>query len=173
MERRAVSTSIITAEVIPAGTWVVDPVHTTIGFQVTDTSDLFSSVNGRFTEFEGRLRGGEQPSIEGAIRVDSLRTDNEQRDAHLTSPDFLEAAAHPEILFESTSVEPTGDDLFALRGNLFVKEQPFEVELQGRLRGRGTGKAGDERIVLDVDGSFDWGTTSVEITAGVSATKEA
>ena len=167
------STSIITAEVIPAGTWVVDPVHTTIGFQVTDTSDLFSSVNGRFTEFEGRLRGGEQPSIEGAIRVDSLRTDNEQRDAHLTSPDFLEAAAHPEILFESTSVEPTGDDLFALRGNLFVKEQPFEVELQGRLRGRGTGKAGDERIVLDVDGSFDWGTTSVEITAGVSATKEA
>jgi len=168
-----VSTSIITAEVIPAGTWVVDPVHTTIGFQVTDTSDLFSSVNGRFTEFEGRLRGGEQPSIDGAIRVDSLRTDNEQRDAHLTSPDFLEAAAHPEIRFESTSVEPTGDDLFALRGNLFVKEQPFEVELQGRLRGRGTGKAGDERIVLDVDGSFDWGTTSVEITAGVSATKEA
>ena len=166
------STSIITAAVNPAGTWVVDPVHTTLGFQVTDTSDLFSSVNGRFTEFEGRLRGGEQPSIDGAIRVDSLRTDNEQRDAHLTSPDFLEAAAHPEIRFESTSVEPTGDDRFALRGNLFVKEQPFEVELQGRLRGRGTGKAGDERIVLDVDGSFDWGTTSVEITAGVSATKE-
>jgi polyisoprenoid-binding protein YceI len=168
-----VSTSIITAEAIPAGAWVVDPVHTTIGFQVTDTSDLFSSVNGRFTEFEGRLRGGEQPSIEGAIRVDSLRTDNEQRDAHLTSPDFLEAAAHPEIRFESTSVEAIGDDRFAVRGNLFVKEQPFEVELQGRLRGRGTGKAGDERIVLDVGGSFDWGTTSVEITAGVSATKEA
>jgi polyisoprenoid-binding protein YceI len=167
-----VSTSTITAEVIPAGTWVVDPVHTTIGFQVTDTSDLVSSINGRFTDFEGRLLGGEQPSIEGAIRVDSLRTDNEQRDAHLTSPDFLEAAKHAEIRFESTSVEQTGDDRFAIRGNLFVKEQPFEVELQGRLRGRGTGKAGDERIVLDIDGSFDWGTTTVEITAGVSATKE-
>jgi polyisoprenoid-binding protein YceI len=167
------TSSIITTEVIPAGMWVVDPVHTTMGFQVTDTSDLFSSVNGRFTEFEGRLRGGEQASIEGVIRVDSLRTDNEQRDAHLTSPDFLEAATHPEIRFESTSVEPIGDDRFALRGNLFVKEQPFEIELQGRLRGRGTGKAGDERIVLDVDGSFDWGTITVEITAGVSATKEA
>jgi polyisoprenoid-binding protein YceI len=167
------TSSIITTEVIPAGMWVVDPVHTTIGFQVTDTSDLFSSVNGRFTEFEGRLRSGEQASIEGVIRVDSLRTDNEQRDAHLTSPDFLEAATHPEIRFESTSVEPIGDDRFALRGNLFVKEQPFEIELQGRLRGQGTGKAGDERIVLDVDGSFDWGTTTVEITAGVSATKEA
>jgi polyisoprenoid-binding protein YceI len=168
-----VSTSTITAEVIPAGTWIVDPVHTTIGFQVTDTSDLFSSVNGRFTEFEGWLRGGEQASIEGAIRVDSLRTDNEQRDAHLTSPDFLEAARHPEIRFESTSFEPIGDDRFALRGNLFVKEQPFEVELQGRLRGQGTGKLGDERLLLDVNGSFDWGTTTVELTAAVSAAKEA
>ena len=167
------STSTITAEVIPAGTWIVDPVHTTIGFQVTDTSDLFSTINGRFTEFEGRLEGGEEPSIAGAIRVDSLRTDNEQRDAHLTSPDFLEAAKHPEIRFESASVEPTGDDRFALRGNLFVKEQPFEVELQGRLRGQGTGKLGDERLLLDVNGSFDWGTTTVEITAAVSAAKEA
>jgi polyisoprenoid-binding protein YceI len=168
-----VSTSTITAaEVIPAGTWVVDPVHTTIGFQVTDTSDLFSSVNGRFIEFEGRIRGDGQPSIEGAIRVDSLRTDNEQRDAHLISPDFLEAATHPEIRFESTSVEPLGDNRFALRGRLLVKEQPFEVELQGRVRGHGTGKAGDERLLLDVDGSFDWATTTVEITAGVSATKQ-
>jgi polyisoprenoid-binding protein YceI len=167
-----VSTSIITAEVIPTGTWAVDPVHTTIGFQVTDTSDLISTINGRFTAFEGRLQGGEEPSIAGTIRVDSLRTDNEQRDAHLISPDFLEAAKYPEIRFESTSVEPLGDDRFALRGKLFVKEQPFELELQGRLRGRGTGKGGDERIVLDVDGSFDWGTTTVEITAGVSATKQ-
>ena len=166
------STSIITAEVIPTGTWAVDPVHTTIGFQVTDTSDLISTINGRFTTFEGRLQGGEEPSIAGTIRVDSLRTDNEQRDAHLISPDFLEAAKYPEIRFESTSVEPLGDDRFALRGQLFVKEQPFELELQGRLRGRGTGKGGDERIVLDVDGSFDWGTTTVEITAGVSATKQ-
>ena len=167
------STSTITAaEVIPTGTWAVDPVHTTIGFQVTDTSDLISTINGRFTTFEGRLQGGEEPSIAGTIRVDSLRTDNEQRDAHLISPDFLEAAKYPEIRFESISVEPLGHDRFALRGQLFVKEQPFELELQGRLRGRGTGKGGDERIVLDVDGSFDWGTTTVEITAGVSATKQ-
>jgi polyisoprenoid-binding protein YceI len=167
------STSTITAEVIPAGTWSADPVHTTIGFQVTDTDDLFSIINGRFTQFEGRLEGGEQPSLAGAIRVESLRTDNEQRDAHLISPDFLEASKHPEIRFESTSVEPLGDGRFSLRGNLVVKEQPFEVELQGRLRGRGTDKAGDERLLLDVGGSFDWGTTTVEITAAVSAVKEA
>ena len=167
------STSTITGQIIPTGTWIVDPVHSTIGFQVTDTSDLFSTINGRFIEFEGRLHGGEEPSLAGAINVDSLRTDNAQRDAHLVSPDFPEAAKHPEIRFESTSVEPIGDDRFALRGNLIVKDQPFEVELQGRLRGQGTGKLGDERLLLDVNGSFDWGTITVEITAAVSAAKEA
>src|SRR5690242_9968477 len=167
------STTITTTEIIPAGIWAVDPVHTTIGFQVTDTSDLFSSVFGRFTQFEGRLEGGEQPSIAGEIRVDSLRTDQEQRDAHLASPDFLDAASFPEIRFESTAVEPIDDKRFTLRGNLFVKEQPFEVELEGTIRGRGQGKAGDDRLLVDVRGSFDWGTTTVEVTAAVSAVKEA
>jgi polyisoprenoid-binding protein YceI len=160
-------------EVIPAGTWVVDAVHTTIGFQVTDTTDLISTITGRFTQFEGRLEGGEQPSLAGTIRVASLRTDNEQRDAHLVSGDFLDAANYPEIRFESTAVEPLGDERFRFRGNLFVEEQPFEVELEGRIRGRGRGKAGDDRLLLDARGSFDWGTTTVEVSAAVSAVKEA
>ena len=75
--------TITTAEIIPTGTWNVDPVHSTIGFQVTDTSDLFSSINGRFTAFDGRLEGGEQPSVAGTIRVDSLRTDQEIGRAHV------------------------------------------------------------------------------------------
>jgi polyisoprenoid-binding protein YceI len=167
------TTTITAAEVIPAGTWTVDPVHSTIGFQVTDTTDLFSSINGRFTRFEGRIEGGEQPSLQGAIRVDSLNTDNEQRDAHLASPDFLDAAKHPEIRFETTTVEPLDSERFRARGNLIVKDTPFEVELEGRVRGHGQGKAGDERLLVDARGAFDWGTTTVEITAAVSAVKEA
>jgi polyisoprenoid-binding protein YceI len=167
------SSTTITPEVIPAGTWAVDPVHTTIGFQVTDTSDLFSSVSGRFTQFEGRIVGGEQPSLAGTIRVDSLHTDNEQRDAHLISPDFLDAAKHPEIRFETTAVEPLDAERFKARGNLTIKDTPFEIELEGRIRGQGQGKAGDERVLVDVRGAFDWGTTTVEISAAVSAVKEA
>jgi hypothetical protein len=52
-----------------------------------------------------------------------------------------------------------------------VKDQPFEVELESTIRGRGQGKAGDDRLLLDARGSFDWGTTTVEITAAVSAVK--
>ena len=165
--------AVETASLIPTGTWVVDPVHTTIGFRVVDTAELFSTITGRFTDFEGRVVGGEQPRLAGTIRVDSLKTDNEQRDAHLISPDFLEAYTHPEIRFESTSVEPVGAERFLVRGGLTVKETPFEVELEARLRGLGRGKAGDERLLLDAQGSFEWGSTTVELSAAVSAVKEA
>jgi len=165
--------AVASKTVIPAGTWAVDPVHTTIGFQVTDTSDLFSTIVGRFTGYEGRIEGGEEPSFAGTIRVASISTDNDQRDAHLRSPDFLEAEKHPEIRFRSTAVEPTGEDAFRVRGELTIKDTPFEIELDGRLRGVGTGKAGDERLVVDVNGAFDWGTTTVQLTAAVSATREA
>ena len=165
--------AVASKTVIPAGTWAVDPVHTTIGFQVTDTSDLFSTIVGRFTGYEGRIEGGEEPSFAGTIRVASISTDNDQRDAHLRSPDFLDAEQHPEIRFRSTAVEPTGEDAFRVRGELTIKDTPFEIELDGRLRGVGTGKAGDERLVVDVNGAFDWGTTTVQLTAAVSATREA
>lgn len=159
--------------IIPAGTWSVDPVHTSIGFQVTDTADLFSTISGRFTDVEGRLEGGEQPSLAGTIRVTSLRTDNDRRDDHLVSPDFLDADKYPEILFASKTVESRGDDRFLVRGELTVKDTPFEVELEGRIRGQGRGQTGDERLLVDARGAFDWGTTTVEITAAVSAVKEA
>ena len=158
---------------LPAGTWSVDPVHTTIGFQVTDTSDLFSTIRGRFTDFDGHIVGGDEPQLAGTIRVASVSTDNDQRDAHLRSPDFLDADTHPEIRFRSTAVEPTGDDSFRVRGELTVKETPFEIELDGRIRGLGKGQSGDERLLVDARGAFEWGATTVELTAAVSAVKEA
>lgn len=165
--------AVLETTIIPAGTWAIDPVHTTVGFQVVDTTDLVSVINGRFTEVEGRIVGGESPSFAGTVRVESLRTDNEQRDGHLISPDFLDAARFPEIRFESTAVEPVGEDRVHVRGNLVIKETPFEIALEARVLGIGEGKAGDERLVLDARGSFEWGTTNVELTVAVSAVKEA
>lgn len=164
---------IETATIIPAGTWAIDPVHSTVGFQVTETTDLFSTINGRLTDFEGRLVGGESPSLAGTVRVASLRTDNEQRDAHLISPDFLDGERHPEIHFASKAVEPLDSERFLVRGDLIIQDAPFEIELEGRIRGLGQGKAGDERLLVAARGSFDWGATTVEITASVSAARGA
>jgi polyisoprenoid-binding protein YceI len=116
-----------TTTIIPAGTWAIDPVHTSVGFQVTDTTEGFSTASGRFTDVEGRFEGGETPVIAGTIRVAGLRTDNVQRDAHLLSPDFLEAEKYPEIHFVSTSVEPLDAEGFVVRGELIVKDAPVEV----------------------------------------------
>jgi polyisoprenoid-binding protein YceI len=165
--------AVETTTLIPTGTWRIDPVHTTIGFQVVETNDLFSTINGRFLDYEGRLVGGVEPKLTGTIRVASLSTDNEQRDAHLTSPDFLGAEAYPQIRFESTAVEPLTEDRFLVRGDLTVKETPFPIEFEAHIRGLGQGKLGDERLVFDAKGSFEWGTTTVEVTAAVSAAKEA
>lgn len=165
--------AVASKTLIPTGTWVVDPAHTTIAFQVTDTTDLFSTIVGRFSELEGRIEGGDEPTFAGVVRVASLHTDHEQRDAHLLSPDFLEAEKHPEIRFRSTSIEPAGEDAFRVRGELTIKETPFEIELETRIRGLGRGQLDDERLVLDARGAFEWGTTTVELTVAVSAAKEA
>jgi polyisoprenoid-binding protein YceI len=163
-----------TRTIIPAGTWAIDPVHTSVGFQVTDTTEGFSTASGRFTDVEGRFEGGETPSITGTIRVAGLRTDNEQRDAHLLSPDFLEADKHPEIQFASKSVEPLDAERFLVRGDLIVKGTPFEVELEGKVRGVGVRvQTGTEQLVIDARGAFAWGPFTVEVTSAVTAVKEA
>jgi polyisoprenoid-binding protein YceI len=163
-----------TTTIIPAGIWAIDPVHTSVGFQVTDTTEGFSTASGRFTDVEGRFEGGEAPSIAGTIRVAGLRTDNEQRDAHLLSPDFLEGDKYPEIQFVSKSVEPLGAERFLVRGDLIVKDAPLEVELEGTLRGVGVrAQTGTEQLVVDARGEFAWGPFTVEVTAAVTAEKEA
>jgi polyisoprenoid-binding protein YceI len=166
--------AIETTTIIPAGTWAIDPVHTSVGFQVTDTNEGFSTASGRFTDFDGSFVGGDDASITGTIRVAGLRTDNEQRDAHLLSPDFLEGEKYPEIHFVSKSIEPLDAERFVVRGDLIVKDAPVEVELEGRLRGVGVrAQTGAEQIVVDARGEFAWGTFTVEVNVASTAIKEA
>jgi polyisoprenoid-binding protein YceI len=162
-----------TTTVIPAGTWAIDPVHTSIGFQVTDTTEGFSTASGRFTDTEGAFEGGDAPSITGTIRVAGLRTDNEQRDAHLLSSDFLEGEKYPEIHFFSKSIAPLDAERFVVRGDLIVKDAPVEVELEGKIRGVGVrAQTGTEQIVIDARGEFAWGPFTVEVNVAATAVKD-
>jgi polyisoprenoid-binding protein YceI len=159
---------------IPAGTWKVDPVHSTIAFQVVDTTELFSTITGRFTDFEGALEVGHDLSTAkayGVIRPASVTTDHEQRDAHLRSPDFFDVEHNPEFRFESDRIEPAGRERVKVYGRLMMKGPAQELELDGHILGLGRGVQGDERLIFHSNGELAWGPMRVEITADVSATK--
>jgi polyisoprenoid-binding protein YceI len=94
-----------TATLIPAGTWAVDPVHSSIRWDVIDLDAGMKSVSGRFTEFEGTVEGGEEQAAKGVVRTASLLTDHEMRDNHLRSSDMLDTDRFPEIRFESSRVD--------------------------------------------------------------------
>jgi polyisoprenoid-binding protein YceI len=161
--------------VIPAGTWKVDPTHSTIAFRVTDVTELFATINGHFEEFEGVIEAGERledTMIRGRITVASLTTHQPPRDAHLTSPDFLDAERYPEVAFESTRVEPTEDGIL-VHGTLVLKGNPQQIELHGRVQGAGRYEAGGvDRLVIEAHTELPFGPMRVEINIDVTAVRE-
>ena len=160
---------------VPAGSYTVDPVHSTIEFQVSDMSNLFATIKGHFLDFEGTLETGENlenASARGVVRVGSLTTHQEQRDQHLRSPDFLDGDRFPEIRFETSRIEREGERL-RIAATLTLKDTPQPIELEGRLRGAGRDPQGNQRVAFDGQGELDFGPMKVQIDVGVSAVKAA
>ena len=121
------ATQTETSTLIPAGTWTLDPVHSSIRFDVVDTDSMMKSISGRFTDFEGTVEGGEEQSARGVVRTPSVLTDNDMRDEHLRSNDLLGTERYPEITFESTRIEHVDGDRNKIFGDLTVKEVAIPV----------------------------------------------
>ena len=92
---------------IPAGSYVVDPVHSSIGFAVTHAG--VSTFRGSFAEYEARLTGGESPQLEGSVDVNSIEIADEQLKGHLLSPEFFDAGQYPRLSFESSELSVDED----------------------------------------------------------------
>lgn len=138
--------------VIPAGTWAVDPVHSTVEFHVTHAG--IATVKGRALVLSGTIRGGDEPAIEGTVDASSLTTFDETRDAHLRTPDFFDAERYPELHFASSSVEARDGEL-VVRGELTIRGVTRPVELRGAFRGATFDAYGNERVGLDLAGTID------------------
>lgn len=169
--------STITTErpvAIPAGTWPLDPVHSSVSFRVVDKTQFFATVNGRFDEFEGTVEAGDtldDLKIRGRIKADSITTFQEQRDAHLKSPDFLNVASNPEILFESQRVEAEGEKIRIL-GTLTMSGAPQEIELVGEIHAAGHHEAsGTDRVLLSAEGELAFGPLIVDVSIDATAVK--
>jgi polyisoprenoid-binding protein YceI len=144
---------------IPAGTWEIDPAHSSVEFQVKHLG--IATVKGRAPVVRGTIEGGERPSIEGTVDVTSFTTFDETRDGHLRSPDFFDAERYPELRFESTDLE-LRDQALVVTGNLTIKGKTKPVELRGSFAGSGADAWGNERIGLDLEGTIDrteWGVS--------------
>jgi polyisoprenoid-binding protein YceI len=137
---------------IPAGTWAIDPVWSSLEFEVKKLGLM--NIKGRVPGFTGTIAGGETPAIEGVVDATSITTFDEQRDGHLQSPDFFDTARHPELRFESRSVAADGDRL-AVEGDLTIKGVTRPVELRGRFVGAAHDPYGNERIGVELEGVVD------------------
>ena len=145
--------------VIPAGSWSIDPSHSTVEFKIKHLG--LATVKGRAPVVRGTIVGGETASITGVVDVTSITTFDETRDEHLRSPDFFDATRHPELSFASTEVRQEGDDLVAY-GLLTIKGVSKPVGLRGALVGTETDPWGNERIGVDLETTIDrsdWGLT--------------
>ncbi len=129
-----------------AGTWTIDQAHSVAEFAVKHM--MVSTVKGRFKNLTGTLHVDEaNPAgsrIEAAIEVASVDTGAEQRDEHLRSDDFFNAAQYPEITFRSTSISGKGDD-WKMDGELTIRDVTRPVVLDVEFEGRGPDAYGGER----------------------------
>ena len=140
------------AIVIPDGTWKIDPVWSSLEFEVRKLG--VTTIKGRAAGFAGTVRGGAAPSIDGAVDATTLTTFGEERDAHLQAPDFFDTQRYPELRFASTSVAMAGHEV-VVAGELTIKDTTKPIELRGTIAGPANDPWGGERVGIELEGTID------------------
>lgn len=117
-------------ENISASNYTIDAAHSSAQFSVRHM--MISNVKGEFGKVSGSVvydaHNLEASKIEAVIDVETINTREPQRDAHLKSPDFFDAARFPSMTFRSTGVRKVGDGL-EVRGDLTIRGVAREVVL--------------------------------------------
>jgi polyisoprenoid-binding protein YceI len=138
---------------IPAGTYTVDPVHSSVTFSVVHNG--VATFRSGFGSYEARLGGGIAPTLEGTVDVASIEIDEEQLKGHLLSPEFFDAERRPQLRFRSSELNVAGDGSVALRGELEIGGEAREVEASGKFGRLGADLAGQARVGLSLAASVD------------------
>lgn len=146
----------------PAGTWVIEPTHSTI--EAIARHLKITRVRGRFGSFEGKVEVPEdalESRVEVTVDATSIDTNNEDRDQHLRSEDFLHVEEHPTLSFASTKVEEVGGG-YRLVGDLTMRGVTKPVEFDVTYGGLTEDPWGNTRALFAAETKVDredWGLT--------------
>ncbi|MCO5947804.1 YceI family protein [Mucilaginibacter flavidus] len=137
--------------------WSIDPMHSEVQFKVKHL--VISTVSGFFKSFEGSLETEgddfENADITFALNIDSIDTNQTQRDEHLKSAEFFDAAQYPQITFKSTSFTKTDDEEYELKGDLTVKGITKPVTLSAEFGGSTDDFYGNTKAGFEVTGKIN------------------
>ena len=137
-------------------TWAIDPTHSEILFKVKHL--LISKVTGQFKQFTATVttEGDDiaTAKVHFSADIDSISTNNEQRDAHLKNTDFFDATTHPQLTFESTKLEKIDDEKYKLYGTLTMRGTSKPVVLDVEYGGMTKDPWGFTRVGFEVTGKI-------------------
>jgi polyisoprenoid-binding protein YceI len=159
--------------------WSLDPTHSELQFKIKHL--MISNVSGALKNFQAEVETeGEDlttAEINLVAQMDSISTNNEQRDAHLRNSDFFEVEKYPELKFKSTKVEKVDSNTFVVYGELTMKGVTKSIKLNAEFNGVVKDPWGNERAAFTVTGKInrtDWGMNfnGVMETGGVMLGEE-
>jgi polyisoprenoid-binding protein YceI len=153
---RFATSALLATVALPAfaGTWNLDASHTRVGFSVSHM--VVSTVHGQFPGVTGTMQF--EPGAVGnlslnvTVDMNTVDTDNDDRDGHLKAPDFFDVANHPTMTFQSTRVRAKRDG-FDVTGNLTIRGVTREVTLHATGLGQTvTDPWGNTRVAAHASG---------------------
>ncbi len=145
--------SAATLTIAPAGTWSLDPVHSSVDFEV---SYLAGTFKGGFDEIGADLTvDADRATLEGTAKVASVDVKDENFSAHLQSPDFFDAEQYPELRFTAEDIRLDGDSKVSVAGELAIKGVTQPVTVTGTVTAPMTDPYGNERIGLNLTTKID------------------
>jgi polyisoprenoid-binding protein YceI len=147
----------VTYEPIPGGEYKIDAAHSVIGFSIRHFE--ISWVRGRFRDFSGNIRYDDsdvtKSSVEFTAKIESIDTGVENRNAHLRTADFFDAAKFPEMTFKSTRIERKSKNQYVLHGDFTLKGVTKQISFPFSLTGAVKDARGNTRFGVEAQTTID------------------
>ncbi len=138
------------------GTWVIDPAHSSI--EAVARHMMVSKVRGRFGSFSGTVEVAEDPTdsrVEVSIDAKTIDTNEEKRDQHLRSEDFLDVDEYPQLRFESSGMEHVRGNRYRMVGDLMIRGETHPAELDVDYFGTDTDPFGNVKAGFEATTEID------------------